>query len=95
MQETRSSVFPTTTNINRPEQLQKMARSLKFRLKEEEELFYPCSENKGADQLCDYCTADLCFRIGKKPVFSCRGSYEQWVVIKNINKSDSITSSVS
>ena len=27
-----------------------------------------CSKNKGADQLCSYCTADLrlCFRIGKK-----------------------------
>ena len=32
-----------------------------------EELYYPCSENNGADQLCSYCTADLClcFRIGK------------------------------
>ena len=31
-----------------------------------------CSENKGADQLCSYCTADLhlCFCIGKNPVFS-------------------------
>ena len=29
------------------------------------------SENKGADQLWSYCTADLrlCFRIGKKPGF--------------------------
>ena len=28
-------------------------------------LIYQCSENKGADQLCNYCTADLrlCFRI--------------------------------
>ena len=31
-----------------------------------------CSENKGADRLCGYRTADmrLCFRICKKPVFS-------------------------
>ena len=31
-----------------------------------------CSESKGADQLCSYCTADLrlCFRIGKNPVFT-------------------------
>ena len=38
---------------------------------------YPCSENKGADQLCGYREADLrlCFRICKKPVFSRRGSY--------------------
>ena len=35
-----------------------MARSLKFWVREEE-LYYPCSENKGADQLCSYCTADL------------------------------------
>ena len=35
-----------------------------------EGLYYPYSENKGADQLCDYRTADLrlCFRIYKKPV---------------------------
>ena len=25
-----------------------------------EELYYPSSENKGADRLCSYCTADLC-----------------------------------
>ena len=38
---------------------------------EVEELYYPCSENKGADQLRSYCEADLrlCFRIGIKPVF--------------------------
>ena len=34
------------------------------------------SENKGADQLCSYCTADLrlCFRICRNPVFSLCGS---------------------
>ena len=44
----------------------------------EEGLYYPCSENKGADQLRGYREADLrlCFRICKKPVFSRRGSYE-------------------
>ena len=38
--------------------------------------YYPCSENKGADQLCGYRTTDLrlCFRICKNPVFSRRGS---------------------
>ena len=42
-----------------------------------EELYYPYSENKGADQLRGYREADLrlCFRICKKPVFSQRGSY--------------------
>ena len=40
-------------------------------------MYYPCSENKGADQLRGYPEADLrlCFRICKKPVFSRRGSY--------------------
>ena len=35
-------------------------------------MYYPCSENKGADHLCSYCTADLrlCFRIGKNPLSS-------------------------
>ena len=39
-------------------------------------MYYPISKNKGADQLCSYCTADLrlCFRIGKNPVFLPRGS---------------------
>ena len=39
-------------------------------------LYYLCSENKGADQLCGYRTADLrlCFRIGTNSVFSIRGS---------------------
>ena len=43
-----------------------------------EGLFYPYSENKGADQLRGYHEADLrlCFRICKKPVFSRRGSYD-------------------
>ena len=54
-----------------------MARGLKFGIKEEEELYYPCSENKGADQLRGYRKADLrlCFRICKNPVFSRRGSF--------------------
>ena len=44
-----------------------MARGLKFCIWEVEGLYYPCSENRGADQLCSYCTADmcLCFRICK------------------------------
>ena len=41
-------------------------------------MYYPCSENKGADQLRGYREADLrlCFRIGKNPVFSRCGSYD-------------------
>ena len=69
--------FPTRYDTNRPVQSQKKARSSKFQIYEEEELYYPCSENKGADQLRSYCEADLrlCFRIGKNPGFSRRGSY--------------------
>ena len=35
------------------------------------------AKNKGADQLCSYCTADLrlCFRICKLLVFSCGSSF--------------------
>ena len=63
--ETWSSEFPTRSNTNRSVQSQKKARSLKFWILEEEKLYYPSSENKGADQLCSYCTADLrlCFRF--------------------------------
>ena len=43
-----------------------------------EGLYYPCSENKGADQLRSNCAADLRlgFRIFKKPIFLRRGSYD-------------------
>ena len=39
-------------------------------------MYYPCSENKGADQLRGHREADLrlCFRICKNPVFSQRGT---------------------
>ena len=42
-----------------------MARGLKFRIQKVEGLYYPCSENKGADQLRGYREDDLrlCFRI--------------------------------
>ena len=77
MRENRSSGFPTRSDTNQPVQSQKQARSLKFRFYGDEKLYYPCSENKGADQLRSYCEADLrlCFRIGNNPVFSRRGSY--------------------
>ena len=70
--ENLSSGFPTRFNTNQPVQSLKMARSLKFWIKVEMGLYYLCSENKGADLLCSYCTADLrlCFRLGKIPVFS-------------------------
>ena len=70
--ENRSSGFPTRSDTNRVVQSQKMAGDLKFRIKVAEGLYYPYSENKGADQLRGYREADLrlCFRICKKPVFS-------------------------
>ena len=55
--------FSTWSDTNQVVQLQKVARGLKFRFKEVEGLYYPCSENKGADQLRGYRKADLrlCF----------------------------------
>ena len=57
-----------------------MVRRLKFWILEvhvQRSLFL-CSENKGADQLRGYRTADLClcFGIFKKQVFSGRSSYK-------------------
>ena len=64
--------FQNRSNTNQAVQSQKQARSLKFHIQEVGEVFYLCSENKGADQLRSYREADLrhCFRIGKLFVFS-------------------------
>ena len=62
-------LFPFRSDTNRAVQAQKMARDWKFWIYKIEELYYPCSENKGADQLRSYCKAyckadlRLCFRI--------------------------------
>ena len=68
--------FQTLAETYQAVQLQKMARGFKFRIKEVVGLYYPFSENKGADQLRGYREADLrlCFRICKMLVFSRRGS---------------------
>ena len=68
--------FPTRSDTKQAVQSQKMARGLKFHIWKVEGLYYPCSENKGADQLRGYREADLrlCFRICKTLVFSRRGS---------------------
>ena len=60
------------SDTNQAVQPHRMARSLKFRIKEVQGMFYLCSENKGVVQLRGYREADLrlCFRICKKPVFS-------------------------
>ena len=44
------------SNTNRIVQPQKMVRGLKFRNLEVEELYYLCSENKGAGQLRSPCS---------------------------------------
>ena len=68
---------PTRSDTNRPVQSQKMVRGWKFWIKKVQELYYPCSENKGADQLRSYCKADLrlCFCLCRLLVFLCGGSY--------------------
>ena len=70
--ENLSLVLPTSSEAKTAVQPQKMVRGLKFWIYEVEELYYLCSENKGADQLQGYCAADLrhCFPICKKQVFS-------------------------
>ena len=69
--------FPNRSDANRAVQAQKRARSLKFRIEVEEELYYPSSENKGADQLRSDCEADLrfCFRLCRLLVFPRGGSF--------------------
>ena len=56
--------FQTRSHTNRAARPHNMAIGLKFSFQEEEGLDYPCSENKGADQLRG------CFRICKMSVFS-------------------------
>ena len=63
----RSSGFPTRSDTIRAVQPQEMVRGLKFRIYEEEGLYYPSSENKGADREADL---RLCFRICRNPGFS-------------------------
>ena len=76
--------FPNMVDTNRPVQSQKRARSLKFRIYKVKELYYPCSENKGADQLRGYREADLrlCFRICRLLVFPWGGS----IIVKSMTQ---------
>ena len=82
--ENRSSGFRTRSDTNWAGKSQKMARRSKFRILEEEGLYYPCSKNKGADQLCGYRTTGLrlCFCICKSPVSSRRGSFNYYSLLK-------------
>ena len=74
---------PTRSHTNRAVQSQKMVRGWKFSIKKVEELYNPCSENKGADQLRGYREADLrlCFRLCRLLVFPCSGSFHfSWLM---------------
>ena len=64
--------YQVQSDTNRAVQPQKMSRGLIFQYKEVEELYYQCSENKGADQFGSYREADLrlCFGIYAKSGFS-------------------------
>ena len=70
--------FPKRSDINRPVQAQKMNRGWKFRMHEEEKLYYPCSENKSADQRS--CSARLVSHMQivgflmRRVIFSCEYS---------------------
>ena len=66
-----NNVVPNSSDTNWAVQAQKMARSLKFRILKEG-LYFPSSENKGADQLHGYREADLrlCFLKCRLLVFS-------------------------
>ena len=68
---------PTRSDTNCAVQSQKMFRGWKFWIQKGEELYYPCSENKGADQLRGYREADLrlCFHICRLLVFPCGSSH--------------------
>ena len=54
-------LISTWSDTNRAVQPQKMARGLKFRIDVVEEVYYPCSENKGADQLIYVFVFALCY----------------------------------
>ena len=84
-----SSGFPTRFDKIRAVQPPKMARSLKFRIKEVEGLKYVYSENKGADHRA----ADLrlCFRICKYQVFSRRSSFYALCLKYNLSLSRNVT----
>ena len=57
--------FRNRSDTNPAVQAQKMARGWKFWTYKVQELYYPCSENKGADQLHSCCEAD-----NYEPLFS-------------------------
>ena len=81
---------PNMSDTNRAVKAQKQARSLKFRIQILEEMYYPCSENKGADQLRGYREADLrlCFCLCRLLVFP-RGGSNKYTVVKIVRENPS------
>ena len=80
-EKTNNVVSEHRSDTNRAVRAQKMARGWKFWILKVEELYYLCSENKGADQLRSYCEADLrlCFRICRLLFFTCSGSFKSFI----------------
>ena len=66
-----------------PTQANLYSRSSKFLVFEVEGLYYLCSENKDADQLCCNCTADLhlCFHLCILLSFLCGNSVNNALII--------------
>ena len=73
--------FPNSSDTNRAVQSQKKVRSLKFQIKEEEELHYLYSENKGTDQLRSCYCSRFGFRICRLLVLFCCSSFYIFVII--------------
>ena len=90
MRKNQSSGLLTRSDINPSVPSQKKARSLKFWIEEGVYFYYPCSINKGADQLCSYCTADLrlCFCLNKLMDFLCGSSFLLSSILVVANKRD-------
>ena len=59
-------------------------------------MYYPCSENKGTDQVCNYCEADLrlCFCKCKMLVFSWGGSIVVFCENLPINQGSNLSRSL-
>ena len=76
-----SAILASHEKINnlgfRPGPTQTRLYSHRSRLEKEEELYYPCSENKSGDHQCSYYTADLrlCFAYADGWFFWCSGSF--------------------
>ena len=53
--------FLKRSDTNRAVQVQKMGRGWKFWIMKVQEFYYPCSKNKGTDQLCNFAYAKCWF----------------------------------